>query len=91
MRTMPPFITDEVTGDAMELARCKRWHEVVAAYVAAARGSPLSDAEQELAERMAAHNWSVRIAVDRLLGRMTTFEEWEALRVRPQIVALERS
>lgn len=78
MREMPTFITDPVTGDAVEVPVAQDWIGSVQRLV----GRPLTAQETATAEQMARKNWTVRVAAEAILGRDLTQAEVDAASVR---------
>ncbi len=74
MRRMPSYVHDPSTGDAIPLPVCAEWDERVLCLIA----RPVTSAEAEKIGKMRAHNWTVRIAAEAILGRDLTTAELQA-------------
>ena len=66
MRNMPKFIHDPISDQAIELptVSSRKWESLLEQ----AAGRPLTDDEKRRADKMGAHNWTLRIVIENLFG-----------------------
>lgn len=74
MRTMPDTITDPSSGESISLPATDNWQANALALI----GRPITPAEHDEMVKMWRHNWTVRVAAEKILGHNLTTDEVDA-------------